>query len=104
MVRELEFKSKDPGFDPLVGQGEEQFCFSVPPESNLVQTCLCLTPPSMACTQICANVKDPMYICLKRVGITAGGMETQKHCAKGHTHKKLGSAVQWLLAFPRKAA
>ena len=25
MVREWEFKSKDLGFDPLVGQGEKQF-------------------------------------------------------------------------------
>ena len=42
VVRELEFKSKDPGFEPLVGQGEEQFF--CPSESTLVQTCVCLTP------------------------------------------------------------
>ena len=36
----------------------------------------------------------------KRVGLTAGGMETRKHCIgcmKGGN--KLGSAVLWLLAF-----
>ena len=38
VVRALEFKSEDPGFDPLVGQGGS--------ESTLVQTCLCLTPPT----------------------------------------------------------
>ena len=32
---------EDPGFDPLVGQGEGQFF--CPSESTLVQTCLCLT-------------------------------------------------------------
>ena len=42
MVRVSEFKSKDPRFDPLVGQGgEEFFC---PPEATLLQICLCLTP------------------------------------------------------------
>ena len=44
MVCESEFKSDDPGFDPLVGQGEGQFFY--PSESTLVQACLCLTPPS----------------------------------------------------------
>ena len=41
-VSAWEFKSEDLGFDPLVGQGEEQlFC---PSESTLAHTCLCLTP------------------------------------------------------------
>ena len=34
MVRESEFKSEDPGFDPLAGQGGEQF-FSVSPSQLL---------------------------------------------------------------------
>ena len=42
VVRDLEFKSEDPGFDPLVGQGKGQFL--CPSESTLAQTCLCLTP------------------------------------------------------------
>ena len=41
VVSESEFKSKDPGFDPLVRQGEGQFF--CPSESTLVQTCWCLT-------------------------------------------------------------
>ena len=35
-------KSVNPGFDPLVGQGEGQFFY--PSKSTLVQTCLCRTP------------------------------------------------------------
>ena len=42
VARESEFKSEDPGFNPLVGQGEEQFLCSS--ESALVKTCLCLIP------------------------------------------------------------
>ena len=36
VVRESEFKSQDPGFDPLAGQGEAQF-FPVPPPSQLLR-------------------------------------------------------------------
>ena len=39
VVSALEFKSEDPGFDPLMGQGEGQF-FLYPPESSLPQTWL----------------------------------------------------------------
>ena len=42
VVREFEFKSNDPGFNPLTGQAEEQFV--CPSESTFVQTCLCLAP------------------------------------------------------------
>ena len=42
VVKASELKSEDPRFDPLAGQGEEQFV--CPSESTLVQTCLCLTP------------------------------------------------------------
>ena len=41
VVSASEFNSEDPGFDPLVGQGEGQFFY--PSESIVVQTCLC--PP-----------------------------------------------------------
>ena len=112
MARPSEFKSEDPGFDPLAGQGKLQFLYSS--ESTLVQIGLCLsllrvyyvTHPNGA------HVKDPVSICRKRVGITAGGMETRKHC----THKvgggggggdagELGSAALWLLVFtPGKAS
>ena len=58
----------------------------------------------MARTQICANVKDPISICRKRVVFTAGGMETLKHCTQegvgGQVDAELASAVLWLLAFP----
>ena len=39
-------------------------------------------PPFMcaARTQICVHVKDPISICRQRVGLTAGGMVTQKQC------------------------
>ena len=43
LVRESKFKSEDPGFDPLAGQGGEHFFCSS--ESTLVQTCLRLIPP-----------------------------------------------------------
>ena len=39
---------------------------------------------------------NDISICRKRVGLTAGGMETQKQ-----KQKNGGSAVLWLLAFPR---
>ena len=45
VIRASEFKSEDPGFNPLVEQGEGEF--SCPSESTLVQTCLCLTPPPL---------------------------------------------------------
>ena len=34
-VRESEFKSEGPGFDPLAGQGEKPNSFSVPPNQLL---------------------------------------------------------------------
>ena len=32
---------------------------------------------------MCALVQDPIYIRRNRVGLTAGGMETGKHCRQG---------------------
>ena len=76
VVRESEFKSEDPGFDPWAGQGEGQFF--CPSEVNSYVDLFLLDPPS--CVQhapkICAHVKDPISSCCKRVGLTAGGMET----------------------------
>ena len=34
----------------------------------------------MARTLICAQAKDPVSVCCKRVGLTAGGMVTEKYC------------------------
>ena len=74
VVRESEFKSEDPGFDPMVGQGEEQvFC---PPPSQLLCRLVCAWPP-FVCTW-----KDPVSICRNRVGLTSCGMETRKHCTE----------------------
>ena len=56
VVRESEFKSEDPGFDPLAGQVKGQF--------------------------FCAHFKDPISICGKRLGLIAVGMETRKHCTQ----------------------
>ena len=94
VVRESEFKSEDPGFDPLLGQGEENH-FS-PSESTLVQTCLCLNPfLCTARTQICAHVKDPISIFRKRLGLTASGMETRKHCTQvGGMKTEMTASVQ----------
>ena len=104
MVRESEFESEDSGFDHLAAQDEEHFFFC-PSESTLVQTCVCLTPLRVYSTHqnICAHVKDPISICRKRVGLTAGGMKTRKHVL--HTRKKkLGSAVLWLFTFPGESS
>ena len=89
-------------FDPLAGQGQKLFfCLS---ESTLVHP-----PPSLCVlhTQMCAHVKDPISICRQRVALTAGGMETRKHCTyigKQNKKENLGSAVLWLLAFPRESS
>ena len=45
------------------------------------------------------HVKDPVFICRQRVGLTAGGMNARKHCMR-EIKEKVGSAVLWLLAFP----
>ena len=86
-------KSEDPRFDPLVGQVEEQFFLYL--QSQLVCRLVCAwSPRPFVCTartQICVHVKDPISICHKRVGSTAGGMETRKHCTQ-EEKKKLGSA------------
>ena len=68
--------------------------FFCPYESTLVHNCFCLSPPPppppppspfvcTTCTQICANVKDPIAICCKRVDLTDSCVETRKYCAQG---------------------
>ena len=77
MGKASEFKSEDPGSDPLVGQGEEQVFYLS--ESTLAQTDVPdppLTPPPSPSLHaygkhlhLCArtSVKDPKSICRKRV-------------------------------------
>ena len=104
VFRESEFKSEDPGFDPLAGQGEEPVFYP----SKSINSCADLFVPDpplvcMAHTQICAHVKDPISICHNRLGLTAGSVETRKHCT--HEKKKmLGSAILWLLVFPGESS
>ena len=64
--------------------GRVRHIFSVPP-TQLLCRLVCAWPPFVcaARTQICVHVKDPISICRKRVGLTAGGMETRKHCTQG---------------------
>ena len=59
--------------------------FSVPPSQLLCRHCMCRNPPPPLHThgtQICMHVKDPISICHKRVGLTASGTETRKHCTQ----------------------
>ena len=105
VVTPSEFKSEDPGFDPLMGQGDGQvlFLFLSPPplpsESTLVQTCLCQSP-SFVCTRhppkMCALVKDHGSICrkTKRGGlVAAGGMEA-KNTAHRNKQNILGPLLR----------
>ena len=101
MVNASECTSEDPGFDPLPGQGEGQFFVLL---SFRVISCADFFVPEppfvcTACTQIRAHVIDPISICPKRVGLTAGRF--WKHENTAHRGgKKLVSAEVWLLAFP----
>ena len=116
VVRASEFKSEDPGSDPLGGGGrggggggegnKQFFCRS---ESTLVLTCLCLTPPSCvwhAPISCCAHVKDPIYICRKRAGLTAGWYGNTKtlHTGKNTPPQKPGSTRIMAARFPQGKA
>ena len=58
--------------------------FSVPPSQLWYRpACVWLLFACTARTQICAHVKDPISICRKRIGLTAGGIETQKYRTQG---------------------
>ena len=107
-----DFKSKDSGFSPLAGQGEGQFFYSS--ESTRVQTCLCLTPLRVYGTHpnLCARLRSHIHHwsvrphihhwsvrshihhwsvrshIYTRVGLTAGGMETRKHCTQDGKERK----------------
>ena len=92
VVRASVLKSEEPGFDPLVRQGEGQFF--CPSELTHVQTCFCLTPfMCTARTKNCAHVKDPIFICRWKHENTA-------HRIK----KKVDSASIWLLTFLRESS
>ena len=88
VVRESEFKSEDPMFYPQVGERGGEAVFLSLRVNSYAQTRLCLTPPfeCTARTQICARVKDPIYICRKRVGLAADGIGTQKYCIHQASH------------------
>ena len=68
---------------------------SVPP-SQLVCRFVCT-----ARTQMCAHVKDPISISRKRLGLTAGSMETRKHCTQG---RKQAGLLRPRIYYPRKTA
>ena len=57
--------------------------FSVHP-SQLLCRLVCARHPfvCMGCTQLWVHVKDPISICRKRVGLTAGGTQTWIHCTQ----------------------
>ena len=58
----------------------------------------------MARTHICAHVKDPVSICCKRVGLTAGGVRTQKHCTHGNNNSWVAPLYCSCSLSPGKAA
>ena len=65
--------------------GKVRNSFSVLPGQLLCRH-VCAWPP-FVCTAhtqscVCAQVKDPISICCKRVGLTASGMVTQKYCIR----------------------
>ena len=90
---------------------------SIPWRSRVRRNSFCVRPSQLLCrrvgawppfvcsarTQNCAHVKDPISICRNWVGLTSSGMETRKHYKDWRRKKKLGSAVLWLLAFPRES-
>ena len=80
-----------PCMGSIPGQGQ----FFCPSESTLVRGIVGTHPNKCVRT-----LKIPYAsVVTKRVGLTAGGMETRKHCPEGN---KLGSAVLRLLAFPEE--
>ena len=69
----------------------------------LVQISLCLTTLRVctARTQMCAHVKDPISIYRTRVGLTASGMNSRKHCTQ---HRKWVALYYGCSLFPGKEA
>ena len=115
VVRELEFKSKDPGFDPLVGMLYSALLYSTLLYSTLetvflslqVNSCADLfvpdPPPPFVCTaliHICMHVKDPVSKWKNRPHSQWYGNMKALHTGK----KNLGSAILCLLAFPRESS
>ena len=68
-------------------------------------------PLSCVCTartQSHAHVRDPIPICRKRVGLTAGSMETRKQCTQegggeGEAGRRRTMAARFQPAFPVRA-
>ena len=83
MVRASDFKSEDPGFDPLAEQGEVRVVV-YPSESTLVQTCLGLISPPQSLLNVYGTYPHLMRtlripylsVAKKNVVPAAGGMET----------------------------
>ena len=50
-----------------------------------------------------AHVRDPTSIYRKRVGLTAGGMDTRKQCIQDFFFNNLVSVVLRLLVFPEES-
>ena len=109
MVRELEFKSVDPGFDPPVRQGGIQFVLSL--QVNACADWFVPDPPSWVrhAPKFVRTLKISSFCC-KRVGLTADSITPPKTVHTGG--ERLGgeggggscSAVLWLLAFPRESS
>ena len=83
--RASEFKSKDPEFDPLAGQGKCQV-FLYPSESIFVPTYLCLTPFKFLCSArthsktVVHTIMIPCYVHLsENSSLVSGGMVTHKY-------------------------
>ena len=100
-----------PQFQSEPWWGRVRKSFVIPP--NQLRLVYAWPPPPLfvckARTQICAHVKDPISFCRKRISLTAGSMETSKHCTprkktEEKNTKKIGSAVLWLLAFPGESS
>ena len=73
MVRALEFQSEDPGFDPLAGQGEEQFF--CPSESKLLCRLVCSSfvhKKVILSNQIESNRMKHAFIIVSTVSLDAG--------------------------------
>ena len=77
VIKAPEFKSEDPGFYLLAGQGDGQFFLY--PVRVLRLVCAWPSPPfPCSCVRhVCAYVKDPISIYRNRAGLTAGGIITQ---------------------------
>ena len=93
MVRESQFKSEEPGFDPLVGQGRGD-CFLFCPSESMSREDVSV-PDSSSCVRhvfkCVRTLKIPLSICRAKSDLTDGVWKPKKHCSQ--ENKRLGSAV-----------